>query len=94
MLCEALLNRSFHISPRLLQRNFGVTHFVDTIVCPTRRITHVRVDIFESNGEVDINQVEVLQSPIFEGVFDGWNDVFAMECTPYLCDNKEFFASN
>lgn len=63
------------------------------IIVPARRVANLRVDVFESYGEVNHPQIKVVNTPISELLpCDGLNLIVVVERLPELGNNKQILA--
>lgn len=67
-------------------------HIVLAINGPTRRISNIRINIFQCNWEVDNEQVKIVNAPIRELLAaDGLDFVTLVERVPELADEEQIF---
>lgn len=86
---EALVNDGLEALPGLLDGGLGL---LDGTVghVPAGGVRDGRVDVFESDGEVDEEEIEVLKAPPFELLADNGLDVLlVVEGVPELGDDEE-----
>ena len=89
---EALVDQLFHFLPCFLDRGFAGGELV-VFVGPAWGVFDGGVDVFEGDGEVDQEQVEVGQTPVAELLAgDFLDDFLVMEAVPELGDDEEVFA--
>lgn len=65
-------------------------HLALAIVVPARGVAHLGVDVLERNGEVDEEQVKVVDAPVGQLLAaDGLDLLAVVERLPELADNEE-----
>ena len=94
---QAISNELLHCSPSLL-----VSHCVIwlhsrvsrlRIVDPLWRVSDLRVNILQRNGEVDKIKINIVETKILKSSFAGRSDVLrVMECIPEFRNHKELFS--
>jgi len=83
----SLVDQALHSSPGLLDRSTALLHIVLPINSPSGRVSHGRVDVFESDGEVHDVQVEVVNAPVRQlPLADGLDSLAIVEGVPQLAD--------
>lgn len=86
---QTLLNEALHGSPGLLGSGLGPPGLL-TGGAPARGVPDGGVDIFESDREVDEEEIEVLDAPVGQlAAGDGLNLVALVEGLPELGDDEE-----
>ena len=87
--CELLVDEALHGGPGLLGGGIAVLDPV-TLVEPARGVANVGIDIFESDGEVDDEEIEVVDAPVGQLLSADWLDLLELvERLPELGDDEE-----
>ena len=81
---QAFIDEGLESLVGFLNGSFGLDGF-SLEVGPTGRVRIGGINVFESNGEMDVEEVKVFETPPFE-LFprNGFNTVFLMESIPQL----------
>lgn len=75
-----------------LERGLAKGDFV-VLVGPAGRVANGWVDVFESNREVDVVEVEVVDAVVLELLLADWTNTFGVvERVPELANDEEVFA--
>jgi hypothetical protein len=89
---QALIHQLLHLLPGFVHRGFAECD-VAIFFVPAWRGSDRGVDVFEGDGEVDHEQVEVVQAPVAELLSgDFLDDFLVVEAGPEFGDNEEVFA--
>lgn len=87
---ETLLDELLHGAPGLLVGGLAPADLALAIVVPAGRVADAGVDVLEGYGEVDEEEVEVVDLPVGElAAGDGLDLVLVVEGLPQLGDNEE-----
>jgi len=89
---QALPSQAFHCGPGLLDGGVAEVVLI-ALVFPARWVAMFRVNEFEGDGKVDVEQVKVLEAPVGE-LFpaDGFDGVLFVERIPQLGDDEELLS--
>lgn len=92
-LSQALADELLHSAPGLLDCSVGQLDVVLSVEGPLGRVSHGRVDVTQSDGEMDIVEIEVVDAPVGELLgADGADTLGVVEGVPELGDDKEVTA--
>lgn len=88
---KALLNEALHGAPGLLVGGLAPADLgAGVVVVPAGRVADLGVDVLESDGEVDEEEVKVVDLPVGElAAGDGLDVLLVMVCLPELGDDEE-----
>lgn len=90
---EALLDEALHGAPGLLVGGLGPPDLLVAVVVPAGGVADAGVDVLEGDGEVDEEEVEVVDLPVGElPAGDGLDPVDVVEGLPQLGDDEELLA--
>jgi hypothetical protein len=90
---KTFLHELLHSSPGLLVGSLGPANLGLAIIVPARRVADAGVDVLESDGEVDEEEVKVVNLPISElATSDGLDFVLVVEGLPELGNDEEVLA--
>lgn len=90
---ELLLNELLHGAPGLLVGSLAPSDLLLAVVVPAGRVADAGVDVLEGDGEVDEEEVEVVDLPVGELLAaDGLDVLLVVEGLPELGDDEELFA--
>ena len=89
---KTLLDELLHGTPGLLVSGLAPANLLLAVVVPARRVAHAGVDVLEGDGEVDEEEVKVVDLPVGELAAGDGSDVFlVVEGLPELGDDEEVF---
>ena len=87
---EARIDEALHGGPCLLVGGRAPADLVFAVVEPARRVAHAGIDVRERDGEVDEEEVKVLDLPVSELLAaDGLDPVLFVERLPELGNDEE-----
>lgn len=87
---KTLLNESLHGLPGLLVGGLGPADLLLAVVVPAGRVADLGVDVLEGDGEVDQEEVKVVDLPVGElAAGDGLDALLVVEGLPELGDDEE-----
>lgn len=90
---EALLDEAFHGAPGLLVGGLGPPDLLVAVVVPAGGVADAGVDVLEGDGEVDEEEVEIVDLPVGElPAGDRLDPVDVVEGLPQLGDDEELLA--
>lgn len=90
---EAGVDEALHGGPGLLVGDVGDADVALAVVEPAGRVADAGVDVLEADGEVDEEEVEVVDLPVGElAAADGLDLVLCVEGLPELGDDEEVLA--
>ncbi|KAI6756630.1 hypothetical protein HG530_011228 [Fusarium avenaceum] len=88
---KALLNEALHGAPGLLVGGLAPADLgAGVVVVPAGRVADLGVDVLEGDGEVDEEEIKVVDLPVGElAAGDGLDVLLVMVCLPELGDDEE-----
>lgn len=90
---KLLLYQLLHGTPGLLKGGLAPSNLALAVIEPSWRVTDLGVNILEGSGEVDEEEVKVVNLPVGKLLAgDGLDLVLVVESLPQLGDNEELLA--
>lgn len=90
---KLLVDQRLHCLPSLLDRRVAELVILLTVESPSRRVADLGVNVFQGDWEMDVEEIEVLNTPISELLAGNWLDLLlVVEAVPQLGDDEKILA--
>lgn len=92
-LCKLVVDQRLHSRPCLLDGRVAELVILLSVVGPSWWVADLRVDVFQGDWEVDVEEIEVVNAPVSELLAGNWLDLLlVVEAVPQLRDDEKVLA--